>query len=178
MDQRRTKTITDNTFLGLFQTVWECDHSPPAICCLSGDTEVLFSYPNSLLLNWRSCCHFVSQRTRSQSHRGPSSAHMNMPSGSEAWHFWDEKEGKQTTDLIQVTTQGALAWGNTQQHVSTHLILSTVMVLRVLVSRLQMLESMLFSSVLPREFPVVFRYLVMIALLYKAFGKTLKADKM
>lgn len=68
--------------------------------------------------------------------------------------------------------------GNTQQHVSTHLILSTVMVLRVLVSRLQMLESMLFSSVLPREFPVVFRYLVMIALLYRAFGKTLKADKM
>lgn len=35
---------------------------------------------------------------------------MNMTSGSEGWHFWDEKEGKQTTDLIQVTTQGALAW--------------------------------------------------------------------
>lgn len=55
--------------------------------------------------------------------------------------------------------------GVAEQHVPTHLILSAVMFLSVLVSTEQMLESMLFSSVLPREFPDVFRYLVMIALL-------------
>lgn len=44
-------------------------------------------------------------------------------------------------------------------------MLSGVMVFSVLVSNEHKLESMLFSSVLPREFPEVSRYLVMIALL-------------
>lgn len=50
-------------------------------------------------------------------------------------------------------------------HATTHLILCVVMVFSVLVFSEHRLESMLFSSVLPREFPGMFRYLVMIALL-------------
>lgn len=50
-------------------------------------------------------------------------------------------------------------------HADTNLILSAVMVCNVLVSSEHRLESIMFSSLLPSEFPEVFRYLVMIALL-------------